>query len=111
MRTKIRLGGIRMRLIDADKLIKDIDECDLKDEIVLFSVYEDEEEAINNFIDEVMQDFDEDRGIGSKGYDVASEVISDFWEDACYIGKKSTRILDLYMLAFKLAKQQLDNNE
>ena len=39
-----------MRVIDADKLIKDIDECDLKDEIVLFSVYEDEEEAINNLL-------------------------------------------------------------
>lgn len=32
MRTKIRLGGIRMRLIDADKLIKDI-KCYFKGEI------------------------------------------------------------------------------
>lgn len=66
-------------------------------------------ETLDDVIDEILEDFDSDRGIGSKGYDVASEHISDFWEYAESIGKEKTGILELYMLAFKLAMEQLES--
>lgn len=90
-------------------LLKLIEEYDLKEELGQIYDWESEEDSINNVIDEILSDFDSDRGIGSKGYDVASEHISDFWEDAKYIGREETGILDLYMLAFELATKQLVN--
>ena len=42
-------------------------------------------------------------------YDELSEIDSDIFEFIEDFGKRSTGILDLYMLAFKLAKEQLDN--
>lgn len=53
-------------------------------------------------------DFDPDRGIGSKGYEELDDLECDAFEFGGDIGKQETGILDLYMLAFKLAKKQLD---
>jgi len=88
-------------------LLKLVEEYDLKEELGQAYDWESEEESINDVIDEILSDFDSDRGIGSKGYDVASEYISDFWEDVEYIGREETGILNLYMLAFELATKQL----
>ena len=90
-------------------LLKLIEEYDLKEELGQVYDWESEEDSINDVIDEILSDFDSDRGIGSKGYDVASEHICDFWEDARYIGREETGILGLYMLAFELATKQLVN--
>ena len=46
-------------------------------------------------------------GIGSKGYDKFSEIDGDICDIISDFGKRETGILDLYMLAFKLAKEQL----
>lgn len=92
-----------------EELIELIEELDLKEELGQVYDWETEEDSISDVISEILEDFSEDRGIGSKGYDVASKYISDFWEDAGRIGKQYTRILDLYMLAFKLAKEQVDS--
>ena len=91
-------------------MLKLIEEYDLKEELGQVYDWESEEDSINDVIDEILSDFDSDRGIGSKGYDVASEHISDFFEDAKYIGREETGILELYMLAFKLAMEQLNSN-
>lgn len=64
-------------------------------------------ETIDDVIDDILIDFSEETGIGSKGYDELSKGFSDAWEFAYNVGKESTGILDLYMLAFKLAIQQL----
>ena len=88
-------------------LLKLIEEYDLKEELGQVYDWESEEESVNDVIDEILSDFDSDRGIGSKGYDVASEHFFDFWEDARYIGREETGILGLYMLAFELATKQL----
>ncbi len=77
-------------------LLKLAEEYDLK-----------EEDSIKDVIDDILSDFNGDTGIGSKGYDVSSEYISDFWENVEYIGREETGILDLYMLAFELATKQL----
>ena len=90
-------------------LLKLIEEYDLKEELGQAYDWESEEESINDVIDEILSDFDSDRGIGSSGYDVASKYIDDFWENAEYIGREETGILDLYMLAFELATKQLVN--
>lgn len=90
-------------------LLKLVEEYDLKEELGQVNNWESEEESINDVIDEILSDFDSGRGIGSEGYDVASEYIDDFWEDAEYIGREETGILDLYMLAFELATKQLVN--
>ena len=58
-------------------------------------------------IDDVLENFDENRGISEKGYEIMDDLITDFWEEARYIGRDRTGILELYLLAFKLATQQL----
>jgi len=88
-------------------LLKLIEEYDLKEELGQVYDWESEEESINDVIDEILSDFNDDTGIGSSGYDVASKYIDDFWEDAEYIGREETGILNLYMLAFELATKLL----
>ena len=70
---------------------------------------DDEEEILSDIIDDILYDFDSDRGIGSKGYDKLSDLENDAFEFAYDLGKKETGILELYMLAFKLAKEQIDS--
>jgi len=85
-----------------------VNECDVADKI-----YEDHdwndtpEAAVEEFVDDVLSDFDDRNGIGSAGYDEASKYIPDFYESVSGIGRERTGILELYMLAFKLAQKQL----
>ena len=65
------------------------------------------EAAVEEFADDVLSDFDDRNGIGSAGYDEASKYIPDFYESVSSIGRERTGILELYMLAFKLAQKQL----
>lgn len=69
-------------------------------------------ETIDDVIDDILIDFSEERGIGSNGYDELSKVFDDAydaWEIASRVGKESTGIIDLYMLAYKLAMEQLND--
>ena len=70
-------------------------------------IWESDEEKLEDILNDVLSDFSDATGIGSKGYEVLYELDSDYWEWAYDLGKKSTGILDLYMLAFKLAMEQL----
>ena len=89
---------------------------DLKDYIYKYNLYEiitsdkyeqqSDEEKINEVIDEILYDYS-DNGIGSKGYEELSKYMDDVWEIVPEIGKRETGILDLYMLAFRLASNQL----
>lgn len=65
------------------------------------------EKKLEYILDDIMSDFSDTTGICSRGYEVLYELDSDYWEWAHDLGKKSTGILDLYMLAFKLAIEQL----
>lgn len=67
----------------------------------------DDEKRLEYILDDILSDFSDDTGLGSKGYEELSEFDSDYWEWAYDLGKKNTGILDLYMLAFKLAMEQL----
>lgn len=70
-----------------------------------------ESERIDQVINKILCDFSPDMGIGSKGYDELSKYVSNAWEIAGDVGKRSTGILDLYLLAFKLAKENLKEHE
>ena len=72
-------------------------------------IWKSDEEKLEEFYNDVLEDFSQENGIGSKGYDALSKYIDDVWEFARDIGKRETGILDLYMLAFKMAKEQIDN--
>lgn len=69
------------------------------------------EEAIEEKIDDILEDFDSRRGIGSKGYEILSEMVPDAWEYASDLGKERIGIIELYMLAFKLAQENLKKQE
>lgn len=69
--------------------------------------FDTDDEKLEEFYDAVLEDFSDDTGVGLKGYDVLSEHFCDAWESAGDIGKRSTGILDVYMLAFKLSTEQL----
>ena len=68
-------------------------------------------DTVEDIIDEILDDFDDEKGISQNGYDKLSELDQDAWEYASDIGKESTNILELYMLAFKLAKKQISTEK
>ena len=73
--------------------------------------WETDDEKLEEFFESALEDFCEDKGIGSKGYDALSEYFDDVWEIVGDIGKENTGILDLYMMAFKLAQEQLEERK
>lgn len=95
---------------DAEEDLKELfDEFDLYDSIFADKYdFESDEERINDVIEEILEDYSEEIGIGSKGYEIISEYLDDAWEYTQDLGKRKTGILDLYMLAFRLAMAQLE---
>ena len=73
-----------------------------------YSYEDDDEERLNTIIDDILYDFNDNVGIGREGYDDLSDLEDDVFEFVSNLGKKETGILELYMLAFTLAKEQLD---
>ena len=107
---KIDCMSRKVYYYDEEQAEKDIREY-LKDRDYLYD-FEENDIDVDIFIMDALVDFREEYGIGSKGYDVLSEYIYDVWECVGDFGKVSTGILDLYMLAFKLAVKQLkERNE
>lgn len=90
-----------------EELIKRIKEYEMLDYCDLYKWEDNEEERIEYIIDDILTDFSDRTGIGSKGYDTLRDLDSDAWEWVSYIGRKETGILELYMLAFELAMEQL----
>lgn len=66
-----------------------------------------DEEKITYFLDDVMVYFDEESGLSSTGYELLTEEDDSIYEGSDDFGKEETGILDLYMLAFRLAQKQL----
>lgn len=100
---------------DEDKARKDIKEKLEEYGVCLPSRYyigvDDDAEAFEDFIDDVLEDFNDDKGISQEGYRVLSEVDSDAWEYAAEIGRERTGIIELYLLAFRLAQEDLMKEE
>ena len=67
-----------------------------------------DEEYREEKIEEILEDLNPDSGLGSEAYGILHEIDGDCWEYIGDIGKKETGILELYMLAFELAQEQLN---
>lgn len=96
------------------ELLKLIKEKDLKSEILEDkSYYDNEEDAIKDFVNDILSDFENDIGLGSYGRSKLSDYIYEYevYKIASNLGKEETGILDLYLLAFKLAMEQLNKEE
>lgn len=110
--SKIDCHNRKIYVYDEDQAREELLEMAKKHDWLLFSdkySYEnDDEERLNNIIDDILYDFDDGTGLGTKGYDELSDLEDDISEFVSDLGKKETGILELYMLAFKLAKEQLD---
>lgn len=100
---------------DEDKARKDIKEKLEEYELSLPDRYyfgtENFIEAFEDFIDDVLEDFDDDKGISPEGYRVLSEVDDDAWEYVKEIGRERTGIIELYLLAFRLAQEDLERQK
>lgn len=70
--------------------------------------FEDKEDLLDEKIDIIMTDFDDERGLSPEGWNELCEIVSDAWEVAGDFGKKRTGIVELYLLAFSLAKKQIE---
>lgn len=82
-------------------------EYELSNYLYEYSWEDNEEKRLEYILNDILYDFSDATGIGRKGYEELSKFDDDYWEWAYGLGKKSTGILDLYMLAFKLAMEQL----
>ncbi len=65
-------------------------------------------DTIEDKVDEIMEDFDERTGLGSRAYDIMYEIDPDCHEYLSDLGKESTGILELYLMAFELAMDQIE---
>lgn len=74
-------------------------------------IFETEEEIREKKLDEILDDFDQDHGIGTKAYEALSELDEYCYEYVSKLGKVDTGILEVYMLAFELAQEQLKESE
>ena len=110
---KIDCHDRHIYLYDQEQAEKDIaqyiEENDLYFEIDDRYPFKSKEEIMEEFLSDVLYDFSEETGIGNEGQEKLLELDTDIYLETYNFGKRSTGILDLYMLAFKLAKEQLDN--
>lgn len=74
----------------------------------MLSIYH---EDLDEVIEEIMEDFTDQHGIGPHGLDKLAELDSDYWEYAEEIGRKETVFPELYLMAYDLATKQLDEQE
>ena len=72
-----------------------------------YQTYEESEEEREEKIDEILDDFDYEKGLGSKAVEILEEIDPDTYLWCDEIGKEETGIIELYMLAFELAQEQL----
>lgn len=92
---------------DYDKAKQELQERFEDYEVTSEYDWQTDEEYREEKIEEILEDLSSDTGLGSKAYDILSEIDGDCWEYIGDIGKVKTGILELYMLAFELAQEQL----
>ena len=69
------------------------------------------EEYLEEKIEEILEELDIDTGLNQNAYDMLSEIDPDCFDYISHVGKVSSGILEVYMLAFKLAQEQLANTK
>lgn len=71
-----------------------------------------DDEMLEDFFDDVFEEFDIDRGISSQGMTLLAKLTDDdysLYEE--HFGRKRTGIVELYLYAFELALKQLKERE
>ncbi len=96
---------------DINQYLRDYGFCDAVLEHEDYSFMGEEDEIVTAFLDDVLEDFDDTRGIDTVGYRLLSQIDSGIWECVSDFGRIETGILDLYMLAFTLAQKQLKERD
>lgn len=109
---KVNCCSRRLHYFDEElarkKLKEHIEAYGLLDYYDMYS-FESDEEKLENLLDDILYNFSDTSGISQKGFEELSSLDKTAWEWAYDLGKKDTGILELYMLAFKLATEQLKN--
>lgn len=104
---KIDCHSRRLYYYDVDKARKELkekfDEIDF--DIQYYPV------DVEETIEEIIEDLDCDTGIGSKGLDIIKEYFGNYWDWIDDVGKAYSDILDVYMLAYELATNQLQSKQ
>lgn len=62
---------------------------------------------VEDLIYDIMEDFTEENGIGSRAYAILAEADSHAYSYASILGRQSSGVAELYLMAFGLARQQL----
>ena len=70
--------------------------------------FEDPEELKEETIDEILEDYSDDYGLGIVGYNKLCEIDRDCFEWAVNLGKQRTLFIELYCMAFRLAVKDLE---
>lgn len=70
-----------------------------------------DKDEMEDKVSEILADFDEKSGISYEGHRILEEIAPDCWEYTYDLGIEDTGILDLYILAFKLAQEDLKRQE
>ena len=96
---------------DSDKAKQELQKRFEEYEVTSEYDWKTDEEYREEKIEEILEDFDSRTGIGSKAYDILSEIDADCFEWIGTIGREKTGILELYMLAFELAQEQLASKQ
>lgn len=108
---KIDCHSRRIYEFDEDKAREELKEMAYDNSWLLiaddYDYLDTEEERIDSIIDDILDNFSESEGISQSGYEKLEEFEDDAWEFAYDLGKETTGILGLYMLAFEMAQEQL----
>lgn len=112
--SKIRCYSRKLYNYDYDKAKEDLKEYlaeyDWAEEMK-YSAYDTMEKTRDYEIDCILDDLNNDTGLGSKAYDRLSEIDADCFEWISEIGKEKSEILNIYLTAFELAQKQLKEQE
>lgn len=68
-----------------------------------------DEEVLKEFFEDILENFSDETGISPEARKILVEYIGEY-DAYSDVGKRKTDILDWYMLAFKLAQEQLTKN-
>lgn len=90
-----------------------LEDYSLCDDVVEYQGFDflSDEENISDFLDNVLCDFSDKEGIGSRGLEIFLEIDHDVYQETERFGKEDTGILELYMMAFKLAQEDLKESK
>lgn len=99
---------------DAEADLKELlSDPDMRDAVLANSPFVDADVIIENTISDILENYEDGSGLNAVGIEVLCRFMSEYdaYEFASTLGKRRTQILDIYLLAYKLARKQLEEKE